>query len=83
MQRREASSRLSSLAVRLGRELDGRCCEAIAAATGEVPAGTAVLVVDARGTLVASAGAAAAPDIRIEARRTGDRLGRMRPRPLA
>ena len=56
-QRREESSRLPALAGRLGRELDGRCCAAIADVAAQLPADTALLVLDARGAVVATAGA--------------------------
>ena len=74
VQRREEFSRLPRLAARLARGLDGRCCDTIAEAAAQLPADTALLVLDASGALVATAGETTAPGTRVAARRSGDEL---------
>ncbi len=74
MQRREASSRLPALARRLAGELDGRCCAALTGAASQLPPGAALLVLDASGALVGTAGAASAPGTQVTARRDHDTL---------
>lgn len=74
VQRHEESARLPALAGRLARALDGRCCDAIGEVAAELPADTALLVLDARGAVVATAGAASVAGTRVEARRSGDVL---------
>ncbi|MEO5821398.1 MAG: ATP-binding protein [Vicinamibacteraceae bacterium] len=78
LQRREASGRLPALAARLAQALDGRCCsgEAISAATAQLPADVALLVVAASdGALIAAGGASVdAPGVRVVTRRDGDTM---------
>ena len=54
--------------------MDGRCCDALAGAASQLPPGAAVVVLDANGTLVATAGASSTPGTRITARRDHDTL---------
>src|SRR5690242_8904689 len=61
VQRREASAQLPALAARLAGELDGRCCTGVAGLSSQLPPGVALLILDARDALLASAGPAAAP----------------------
>jgi two-component system sensor histidine kinase BaeS len=75
VQRHEASFRLPDLAPRLARALDRRCCEAgLASVATELPSNTALLVLDAAGTLVAAGGTAAVEGTQVVARRAGDAL---------
>jgi signal transduction histidine kinase len=73
-QRREASSRLPTLARRLAGELDGRCCADVAGAAAQLQPGAGLLVLDDSGAVVAAAGAASAPGTRVTARRDHDTL---------